>query len=102
MFVGYCSLPVNNKLSGGGLEAARPILVTTQCGCLMKGDTVPAREIMMGEGNKVASVIMFTLSKMPGPYIHTASGMHSYLRVVIILHLWSLAVTACIASCLCS
>ena len=72
MFVGYCSLPVNNKLSGGGLEAAQPILVTTQCGCLMKGDTVPAREIMMGEGNKVASVIMFTLSKMPGPYVHTA------------------------------
>ena len=85
MFVGYCSLPVNNKLSGGGLEAARPILVTTQCGCLMKGDTVPAREIMMGEGNKVASEIMFSLSKMPGPYVHTASGMHSYLRVVIIL-----------------
>ena len=44
MFVGYCSLPVNNKLSGGGLEAAQPILVTTQCGCLMKGDTVPAAQ----------------------------------------------------------
>ena len=85
MFVGYCSLPVNNKLSGGGLEAAQPILVTTQCGCLMKGDTVPAREIMIGEGNKIASVIMFTLSKMPGPYVHAAFGMHSYLRVVVAL-----------------
>ena len=44
---------------------------------------------MMGEGNKVASVIMFTFTQlgMPGPYVHTAFGMHSYLRVVITLHL---------------
>ena len=59
---------------------------------------------MMGEGNKVASVIMFTFTQlgMPSPYVHTAFGMHSYLRVVIALLLCSLAVTACIASCLCS
>ena len=27
---------------------------------------------MVGDGNKVASVIMFTFTKMPGPYVHTA------------------------------
>ena len=30
------------------------------------------RQIMMGEGNGVASVIMFTFTKKLGPYVHTA------------------------------
>ena len=30
------------------------------------GDVLP-REVMMGEGNGVASVIMLTFTKMPGP-----------------------------------
>ena len=28
------------------------------------------REVMMGEGNGVASVIMLTFTKMPGPHAH--------------------------------
>ena len=28
------------------------------------------REVMMGEGNGVASVIMLTLTKRPGPHAH--------------------------------
>ena len=31
-----------------------------------------AREIMMGEGNRVASVILFTFTLKPGPHAHTA------------------------------
>ena len=27
-----------------------------------------SREVMMGEGNRVASVIMLTFTKMPGPH----------------------------------
>ena len=30
------------------------------------------REVMMGEGNRVASVIMLTFTKMPGPHADTA------------------------------
>ena len=30
------------------------------------------REVMMGEGNGVASVIMLTFTKMPGPHADTA------------------------------
>jgi len=29
-------------------------------------------EVMMGEGNAVASVIMLTFTKMPGPHADTA------------------------------
>ena len=33
---------------------------------------VTIREVMMGEGNGVASVIMLTFTKMPGPHADTA------------------------------
>ena len=32
------------------------------------------REIMMGEGNRVASVTLFTFTVGPGPYAHFYSG----------------------------
>ena len=33
---------------------------------------VTTREVMMGEGNGVVSVIMLTFTKMPGPHADTA------------------------------
>ena len=39
---------------------------------LCKTITVPVSEVMMGEGNGVASVIMLTFTKMPGPHADTA------------------------------
>ena len=33
---------------------------------------ISAREVMMGECNGVASVIMLTFTKMPGPHADTA------------------------------
>ena len=33
---------------------------------------VPGREILMGVGDGVASVIMLTFKKMPGPHADTA------------------------------
>ena len=73
--VGYCSLPVNNKLSGGGLEAAQPILVTTmQCGCLMKGDTVPAARDVL---------IVLTIYTAPAITLVTKKGSQQMMNTPI-------------------
>ena len=42
------------------------------------GDVL-GREVMMGEGNGVASVIMLTFTKMPGPHADTAWAVVGYL-----------------------
>ena len=77
---GYCSLPVNNKLSGGGLEAAQPILVTTQCGCLMKGDTVPAaRDVLI---IKLPSSLS-TLNTAPAITLVTKKGSQQMMNTPI-------------------
>ena len=75
MFVGYCSLPVNNNLSGGGLEAAQPILVTTQCGCLMKGDTVPAARDVL--------IVLTTLNTAPAITLVTKKGSQQMMKTPI-------------------
>ena len=41
-------------------------------GNLILAAAVSIREVMMGEGNGVASVIMLTFKKMPGPHADTA------------------------------
>ena len=79
MFVGYCSLPVNNKLSGGGLEAAQPILVTTQCGCLMKGDTVSAQDVLI---IKLPSSLP-TLNTAPAITLVTKKGSQQMMNTPI-------------------
>ena len=41
-------------------------------GKALLGGPSPGREVMMGEGNGVASVIMLTFTKMLGPHADTA------------------------------
>ena len=41
-------------------------------GSVLGHPRVTIREVMMGEGNRVASVIMLTFKKMPAPHAETA------------------------------
>ena len=40
--------------------------------CTFNKENALVREIMMGEGNQVASVTLFTFTKRPVPLAHTA------------------------------
>ena len=40
--------------------------------CTFNKENALVREIMMGEGNRVASVTLFTFTKRPGPHSYTA------------------------------